>query len=60
MRADRLLAEQESTKILQMLQTLCEHHNLPVANDPEIDQLKNPTKPSELLKELKEQLPDDC
>ena len=31
-----LLAEDENTKILQMLQALCELHKLPIAADPEI------------------------
>jgi uncharacterized membrane protein len=55
-----LLAEQESTKMLQMLQSLCQHHRLPVANDPEVETLKRPTEPAALLKELKEGLPDEC
>jgi len=55
-----LLAEQESTKMLQMLQKLCEHHNLTIADDPEVELLKNPTQPEMLLKELKESLPENC
>ncbi|MEO7650307.1 MAG: DUF1003 domain-containing protein, partial [Bryobacteraceae bacterium] len=55
-----LLAEQESTKMLQMLQKLCEHHRLAIAHDPEVDALKTPTEPAELLDELKEKLPDNC
>ena len=55
-----LLAEQESTKMLEMLQSLCEHHKLPVARDPEVDLLKSPTKPAELLTELQEHLPNNC
>ena len=31
-----LLAEDENTKMLQMLQALCEHHKLKIASDPEI------------------------
>src|ERR1051325_9357815 len=31
-----LLAENENTKMLQMLQALCQHHKLTIANDPEI------------------------
>src|SRR5580704_17950437 len=31
-----LLSEDENTKILQMLQALCEHHKLEIARDPEI------------------------
>jgi hypothetical protein len=55
-----LLAEQESTKMLEMLQSLCEHHKLPIARDPEVDLLKSPTKPAELLTELQEHLPENC
>jgi uncharacterized membrane protein len=55
-----LLAEQESTKMLQMLQSLCEHHGLAKALDPEVEKLKAQTKPDELLKELKESLPEQC
>jgi len=53
-----MLAEQESTKMLEMLQSLCEHHKLAVAHDPDVDSLKSPTKPAELLKELKDNLPN--
>lgn len=55
-----LLAEQESTKMLQMLQSLCNHHGLAVANDPEVDNLTTPTEPAELIQELKASLPDNC
>jgi len=55
-----LLAEQESTKMLQMLQKLCEYHNLTIADDPEVELLKGPTQPEILLKELKETLPENC
>lgn len=54
-----LLAEQESTKMLQMLQKLCEHHKLSIANDPEIELLKSPTQPETLVQELKENLPEN-
>jgi uncharacterized membrane protein len=54
-----LLAEQESTKMLQMLQSLCRHHKLAVAEDPELERLKARTEPAKLLKELQEQLPDN-
>lgn len=54
-----MLSEQESTKMLQMLQSLCEHHKLPVARDPEVDLLKSPTKPAELLTELQKHLPEN-
>ena len=52
-----LLAEQESTMILQMLQKLCEHHGLKSANDPEVELLTTATQPDALRKEL---LPDQC
>jgi uncharacterized membrane protein len=55
-----LLAEQESTKMLQMLQKLCEYHDLSIANDPELELLKSPTEPEALVKELKESLPENC
>lgn len=54
-----LLAEQESTKILQMLQQLCALHGLAVARDPEVDVLTKSTKPEELLGELNERLPEN-
>jgi uncharacterized membrane protein len=55
-----LLAEQESTKMLQMLQSLCEYHGLSKSHDPEVEMLKVATKPDELLKELKESMPEQC
>ncbi len=55
-----LLAEQEATKMLQMLQSLCEYHKLPIAHDPEVEILKSPTKPAELAEELKASLPETC
>jgi uncharacterized membrane protein len=55
-----LLSEQESTKMLQMLQRLCEHHGLIEAADPDVEKLKMETKPDELLKELKASLPENC
>jgi uncharacterized membrane protein len=54
-----LLAEQESTKVLQMLQSLCAYHSLAAANDPEVENLKTPTEPAKLLRELKAGLPDE-
>ena len=55
-----LLAEQESTKMLQMLQSLCKYHHLEIAEDEEIESLIAPTEPAELLKELEAKLPGDC
>ena len=53
-----LLAEHESTKALQLLRALCEHHGLQCANDTEIDQLVSMTKPAEIVRELKQGLPN--
>ena len=55
-----LLAEQESTKMLQMLELLCNHHKLAMLPDPELEQLKAATEPAELLKKLKANLPENC
>jgi len=55
-----LLAEQESTKMLQMLQSLCKYHHLAIADDAELESLIAPTEPAELLKELEAKLPGDC
>ena len=52
-----LLAEHENTKMLQMLQALCEHHGLRV-RDAELEQLSARTEPQQVLKELKDNLPD--
>jgi sugar/nucleoside kinase (ribokinase family) len=46
--------------MLQMLQKLCEYHDLSIANDPELELLKSPTEPEALVKELKESLPENC
>ena len=54
-----LLAEQESTKMLQMLHNLCSHHGLADARDPEVQQLQTPTEPEQLLRELKQSLPEN-
>jgi len=51
-----LLAEYEDTKMLRMLQALCAHHKLPEANDPELKEVLNTTKPERLAKDLEEQL----
>ena len=55
-----LLAEQESTKMLQMLQSLCKYHHLAIADDVELENVIAPTEPAELLKELEAKLPGDC
>jgi uncharacterized membrane protein len=55
-----LLAEQESTKMLEMLQKLCAHHNLTIADDPEVELLQRRTEPETLLKELEQNLTEEC
>lgn len=52
-----LLAEHENTKMLRMLQALCEYHNLPIGNDPEINALTQKTDVKDVLSELKDNLP---
>lgn len=52
-----LLAEDENTKMLQMLQALCRYHNLPIGRDPEITDLTKRTEIHEVLNELKDNLP---
>jgi uncharacterized membrane protein len=52
-----LLSEDENTKILQMLQALCEYHKLPIAKDFEIKAMAKRTNVKEVLTELNERLP---
>jgi len=52
-----LLSEEENTKMLQMLQAICEHHKLTIAKDPEIAAMTKQTEISEVLSELQEHLP---
>jgi uncharacterized membrane protein len=52
-----LLSEDENTKMLQMLQALCEYHKLAIANDPEIRAMAKRTEVQEVLSELKDNLP---
>jgi hypothetical protein len=54
-----LLAEDENTKILQMLQALCEAHNLTIAADPEIEAMTKRTDVRKVLSELQENLPGE-
>ena len=54
-----LLAEQETTKMLQLLRSLCIHHGLADADDPELQYLQSRTEPRELLNDLKKRLPDN-
>lgn len=52
-----LLAEHENTKMLQMLQALCEHHGLEISKDPEIAELATRTEPQDVLQQLQNNLP---
>jgi uncharacterized membrane protein len=52
-----LLAEEENTKMLLMLQALCRHHKLAIGNDPELRALTERTEVRNVLSELKENLP---
>lgn len=54
-----LLAEHESTKTLQLVQALCEHHGLACARDPEIRELIAHTQPEEIVRELRRTLPTE-
>ena len=54
-----LLAEDENTKMLQMLQAICEYHNLPIGNDPEIKAMTMRTEVKEVVSELKDNLPGE-
>ena len=54
-----LLSEDENTKMLQMLQALCEHHKLAIGNDPEIKAMAKRTEVHEVLSELKYHLPSE-
>ena len=53
-----LLAEMESTRILEMLKALCEHHGLDAGLSDDIEQLAQPTEPKALVSELKHRLPE--
>jgi uncharacterized membrane protein len=52
-----LLSEEENTKMLQMLQAICEHHKLAIGKDPEIRAMAKRTEIGEVLSELQEHLP---
>jgi uncharacterized membrane protein len=53
-----LLAEVESTRLLEMLKALCDHHGLSAGLSPDIQQLARPTEPKTLVNELKDRLPE--
>ena len=52
-----LLSEHENTKMLQMLEALCNHHKVPIGDQEEIRELVARTEPSKLLDNLKKNLP---
>jgi uncharacterized membrane protein len=52
-----LLSEHENTKMLQMLQAICEHHGLAISADAEIAELVKRTEPRLVLEELRDNLP---
>jgi len=52
-----LLSEEENTKMLQMLQALCEHHKLAIGKDPETTAMAKRTEIGDVLSELQEHLP---
>jgi uncharacterized membrane protein len=54
-----LLAEDENTKMLQMLQALCKHHKLAIANDPEIEAMAKRTEIKDVVTQLKDNLPGE-
>ncbi len=52
-----LLAEDENTKLIQMLQAICQHHGLPIANDPEVIAMAETTDVGGVISDLTENLP---
>lgn len=52
-----LLAEDENTKMLQMLQAICEHHGLKIAKDPEVKAMAQRTEVSDVITAISENLP---
>src|SRR4051812_41259333 len=54
-----LLSEQETTKLLQLVRALCLHHGLPEANDTELVQMMDRTRPQALIRELNANLPSE-
>src|SRR5262249_3510911 len=47
-----LLAENETTKLIQMVRELCRAQNLAIAEDPELAELEAVTNPEGLMKEV--------
>ena len=54
-----LLAENEMTKVLLMLQALCRIHGLKEAEDPELQELRKQTEPEAMIRDLNEALPNE-
>jgi len=52
-----LLSEDENTKMILMLQALCKHHQLSIADDPEIAALAQRTNVRDVVEDLKKHLP---
>jgi len=48
-----LLAENETTKLLQMMQELCKAHKLAIADDPELSEMTAVTSPQHLMEEVR-------
>ena len=47
-----LLAEQENTKMLQLLQAIAQHLKINTGNDPSVEVLEQATRPEQLLKQI--------
>lgn len=54
-----LLAENEMTKVLTMLEALCRSQGLVEAEDPELQELRKQTEPEAMIRDLNEALPDE-
>ncbi len=54
-----LLSEDENTKMLQMLQALCAHHNLAIARDPDVEKLAGNIDAADVIEEIKKHTADE-
>jgi hypothetical protein len=52
-----LLAEDENTKLLQMVRALCKDRGLKIGDDPEVVELARRTEPEQVLEDIKSSLP---
>ena len=52
-----LLAEDENTKMIQMLQAICKHHGLQIGDDPEVAALAQRTDVTDVVTDLEKNLP---